>query len=145
MDPLSIAASVAGSLGAIGSVSSLLGSLISRFRYAPRELQSLSIEVKEVQAALVVLHRYMQNFEILPSHRAGLISVRQLGGTLTEVVLTISEIEALVGPCTVVDSPHATVFERIRIAFNSTDMTTIIQRLQRNKSSLNLMFSIIQW
>ena len=146
MDPLSITASVTGLLTAVATVAITLRSIVANVKDAPREVHALLAEVDELQVAVAALNDFIQRASQLPKHRTGLISLEQLVATLTEAVITMSEIEALLKPFKVTNlSRNMLLRNKLRMIFKQGSVVTIIQRLQRNKASLNLMFNIVQW
>ena len=146
MDPLSITASVTGLLTAVATVAITLRSIVTNVKDAPREVHSLLVEVDELQVAMAALNDFIHRASKLPKHRAGLISLGQLVATLTEAVFTISEIEVLLKPFKVTNlSRNMLLRNKLRMIFKQGSVVTIIQRLHRNKASLNLMFNIVQW
>jgi hypothetical protein len=62
---------------------------------------------------------------------------------LTEAVLAFSELEALVAPFTA--KPTIAMVDRVKWSLKESEITPILHRLQRHKSSLSLMLSIVQW
>ena len=106
-----------------------------------------------MQTATALLQMMVQGASQLPKQRAGLISLEQLVATLTETILTISELEALVKSLNKTDDNflpaqqdlEGFVLSRVRFVFNQSKTKTLIERLSRNKASSNLMFNIIQW
>ena len=146
MDPLSITASATGLLTAVAGVAITLRSIVTNVKDAPREVHALLAEVDELQVAVAALNDFIQGANKLPKHRTSLISFEQLVATLTEAVLTMSEIEVLLKPFKVTNlSRNMLLRNKLRMIFKQGSIVTIIQRLQRNKASLNLMFNIVQW
>ncbi|KAI4153019.1 MAG: hypothetical protein LQ340_002558 [Diploschistes diacapsis] len=142
MDPLSITVAITGLLGAAASTATSVQSVISRVKNAPVMIQSLLAEINEVQTAVAYLQNFVGKASQLNKHRASLVSMDQLVATLTEAVLTISEIDTLVKPLTL--EKEMPLWDRVRVAFDQTSMTVAIHRLSRNKASLDLMFNILQ-
>ena len=144
MDPLSITAAVVGLIGAVESVSSILKVISSSITDVPRVMTSLFTEAKELQLAVSVLYRLIRGVDRLSKRRTRLISLEQLMATLTETVLTISEIEAQLK--TIASrNDRFSLYDRVKVAFALPGIKTLVGRLQRNKASLNLMFNILQW
>jgi hypothetical protein len=98
MDPLSVMASVVGLLTAAGTVVSLISSIKSSIDDAPRNLNRILSEVKEVENSLSAVHRFLLGLGMTRRQRLAMIQFDQLLATLTESVLTFSELEALVTP-----------------------------------------------
>ena len=146
MDPLSITASVAGLITAIALVTNKIRSIIVVVKDAPREIHALLTELSELQIAVAALKGLMGRASQLPKSRTCLISLDQLVATLTEAVLNVSEIEALLEPIIAgIFARTESVRIRLRSLTEQDTIKAIVQRIQRNKASLNLVFNIIQW
>jgi hypothetical protein len=143
MDPLSVMASVVGLLTAAGNVSSILSAVKSSMKDTPQLVHYVLSEVKEVEISLSAIHRFLLGIASAPRRRTALIQVGELIATLTEAVLTFSELEALVAPLAM-QSKISTV-QRLQWAWKEDVVSSIMQRLQRHKSSLSLMLNIVQW
>lgn len=144
MDPLSITAAVVGLLGALTTVSKALKSIVSLISGSPHVLSSLITEINEMYMAVSVLNRLVEDIEESSTRNKSYISLEQLVATLTEAVLTVSAIEAQIKGLTGFGTSSA-LGVHMRTALNLPKMQTLVDRLQRNKSSLNLMFNIVQW
>jgi hypothetical protein len=143
MDPLSVMASVVGLLTAAANVSSMLSAIKSSVKDAPQLLNYVLSEVKEVEISLSAIHKFLQGVASAPRQRIALIQLDQLIATLTEAVLTFSELEALVTPLAM--QSKVPTMERVKWALKEETVSSIMQRLQRHKSSLSLMLNIVQW
>lgn len=143
MDPLSVMASVVGLLTAAGAVASILSTVKSSISDAPRLLDHVLREVKDVEIVLSAIHKFLIGISSAPIRRIALIQVDQLIATLTESVLTFSELEALVKPLEA--RSGNSLWERVKWAWKEDTVSDILQRLQRHKSSLSLMLNIVQW
>ena len=148
MDPLSITVAVTGLIGAASAVRKVLSSIISNAEVAPRMLSSIFAEIGELRTAAASLQGFVQDASQLPRHRTCLISLEQLVATITEAVLTVSELEkraqrlgfstsALISPLSLRSG--------VRAIQCPSQFPTLLERLQRNKASLNLMLTVIRW
>lgn len=144
MDPLSIIGSVVGLVQAASSVTLLLRSIRSRLQEVPGQLRILLIEVEGIQAAIGVLDGMLQKPSMLPLHRVSQIPVNQLVAMLTEATLTVSELNDRLNTVAM-PSASSSLYERLVLALKERDMATLVQRLQREKASLSLIFDIIRW
>jgi hypothetical protein len=143
MDPLSVMASVVGLLTAASNVSSILSAIKSSMKDTPQLVNHVLSEVKEVEISLSAVHKFLQGITSAPRRRIALIQLDQLIATLTEAVLTFSELEALVTP--LATKSKVSIMERLKLAWKEDVVSSIMQRLQRHKSSLSLMLNILQW
>ena len=150
MDPLSITVAVTGLLSAAAAVSKSLRAIVFKAEQGPKDLRAALTEVSELQAAAASLHALIQQRSELPRERTSLISLEQLFATLTEAVMTISSLDAELESLSLY--PHAShsdgyarSINKIRLWQRHSTIMSLVQRLQRNKVSLNLIFNIIQW
>jgi len=100
-------------------------------------------EVKAVEISLSAIQKFLLGLSSAPRQRITMIQVDQLLATLTEAVLTFSELEALVKP--LATDSESSMIERIRWRWKEDDLSRIMIRLERHKSSLSLMLNIVQW
>jgi hypothetical protein len=143
MDPLSVMASVVGLITAAGTISSTLSTVRSSLSDAPRLLDQVLSEVKEVEISLSAVHKFLLEISSAARRRIALIQLDHLIATLIEAVLTFSELEALVKPLAA--RSDMSIVERFKWAWKEDSISNIMQRLQRHKSSLSLMLNIVQW
>ena len=97
MDPLSVSASVIGVLTAAAKVSSILSSFIQNTRETPKLALAVLNEVNALRAALDHLQSYLLGAISPSKSRATLILVEQVIVTLTECIMTFSELEEILG------------------------------------------------
>jgi hypothetical protein len=143
MDPLSVMASVVGLLAAAGQVTSVLSTVKSSIKDAPRSMDHAISEVKAVEISLSAIQKFLLGLSSAPRQRITMIQVDQLLATLTEAVLTFSDLEALVKP--LATDSESSMIERIRWCWKEDDVSRIMIRLERHQSSLSLMLNIVQW
>jgi hypothetical protein len=144
MDPLSVMASVVGLLSAAAEVSKILTSVASRLRDAPAQMHSTLSEVNSIRAALISLHKFLLRVADTPSPRAAYIELDQLIATLTDAVMTFSDLEALIKPLSLAQGSD-NLQARVKLVWRESSITATLRRLQDHKSSLSLMLNIIQW
>lgn len=145
MDPLSVTASIVGILAAAGKLTELLHGIISTAKDAPQVVTALLCETRDVQAALSSLQSLLVDLSASPPRRTALIQIDQLIVTLTESVLTFSELEAIITPLAALTAPKFTIRTRLRWTRAEGNCTKIVERLQRHKASISLMLNILQW
>jgi hypothetical protein len=141
MDTLSVAASVVGLLTAAGTISSILSTIKPSINDVPRLMVHVLSEVKEVEISLSAMHKFLTEISSAPIRRIALIQVDQLLVTLTESMLTFSELEAFVKP--LAERSEISLRERVKWVWKEDVVSDIMQRLQRHKSSLSLMLNIV--
>lgn len=141
MDPLSITASVVGLIAAAGKMTSIIRSAMSAWREPPVVLLEADMEVGDFQRVLSTLRRYLVQIDEIPAERRPLIALDDLIATFTDAVLTFTGLEKAIAEYRNTSVPRQPfVWAKCR---ESTALHT--RSLQRQKSSLSLMLSIIQW
>jgi hypothetical protein len=143
MDPLSVIASVAGLLAAAGKVASILSKVKSSIGDASQFLDQLLSQINELESSLSAVSKFLARISSAPRRRISMIQVDQLVATLTEAVLTFSELEALLTPLGAWS--EISMLERMQWAWKEDTISRIMLRLDRHKSSLSLMLTIVQW
>jgi hypothetical protein len=143
MDPLSVAASVVGLMGAAGKMTTLLHSLVTKARHAPVLAKAILTEITAITAALAQLQSYvLGNSEADPT-RSSLLFLDQVLTALSGCVITYSELEAII------DSIHISstsgYFDRMKWSLKESAIFVIVERLQSHKSTLTLMLNVLQW
>ena len=140
MDPLSVSASIIGVLAAAAKVSSVLITFAQNTKAVPRLAQTVLADITGLSTVLSHLQTYLLGNTTPSKSRASLILVEQVIVTLTECVITFSELEDVLGT-----SKDMGVLDRIKWAMKESKISDIQRRLQSDKSSLTLMLTILQW
>ena len=144
MDPLSIAAAIAGLLGATARTSSSLSHFISSVKEAPKLARDLLDEISDVRLCLIQLQSLILEINPDSQHRAALIMIDQIVVTLTSSVIEFSKLEKLLDSLGVVgESMNAR--RRLRWVKNEQSIRVILNRLQASKTSLNFMLTTFTW
>ncbi len=143
MDPISVAASILGLLGAATKVSEVLTTFTGSFKDAPKLAKCVITEVEDVK---VCLQRLQEVFAVESSSRTSrnaLVLVDQLRIVLSHCVITFSELEAAVE---VLNSRRsASIGSRLRWVTKESTISKLLQRLQASKLSLNLVLTTLTW
>jgi hypothetical protein len=145
MDPLSITASIAGLLGISGKIYSILSEFVSNVKDAPRSVQTAMFAVEEMRLALISVEKLILDVPSVPRKRKALVEVDHLVITLTESVITFSDLEALVSPFVTDSVIDTSAWKRLKWAWKEEKVSLSIQRLESHKSSIIMMLSILQW
>ncbi|PQE13607.1 putative RAS-2 protein [Rutstroemia sp. NJR-2017a BVV2] len=143
MDPLSVMTSVAGLLGTAAKIGPILFAVSKSLIDAPRLMGQLISQVNEFEILLSAVHKFLLGMSLAPRRRISMISVEQLVVTLTEAVLTFSELEALV--TSIARDNGLSITTRLLYVWNENTVSSIMLRLERHKTSLSLMLNIAQW
>lgn len=143
MDPLSVGASVAGLLSAAGQVSNIVGKIIASKRGGSREINDIKTSVDTLHSVLVQIQLLLFDRGTLDPHRASMILVDQVKATLTECVLTFSELDGCVRGLEA--DEKLGILDSIRWALKAPALKRHLQKLEVHKTSLTLMMSILTW
>lgn len=143
MDPLSVSASVVGLLAAAAKLSSSLILFTKNAKAAPKQAQSVLIEVNDISGILHYVHSFLIGRVAASKSRASMLLVEQVLVTLTGCVLTFSDLEEILTELKIDGTMYT--LDRINWARKESKIAGIISRLQNHKSSLNLMLTILQW
>ncbi|PGH26838.1 hypothetical protein AJ80_01418 [Polytolypa hystricis UAMH7299] len=135
MDPLSVAASIAGLLALSGKLCSILDSIIRDVRDVPSNLSWTLSQLKETNLALTALDTLIENLTSAPKRRRALIGRR---------VLAFEELDKLITPFARSSGDIVSAWDRMRWLRNADSITRAIERLGYHKASLPLVLGIIQ-
>lgn len=95
MDPLSVAASVAGLVSLAGRLVPALYNLSSAVKEANKDAQAAALEVAGMSVVLQGLQTYIIGQSQAAPQRLRLITVEHITASLTACVLTYSELDAV--------------------------------------------------
>jgi hypothetical protein len=153
MDPLSITMAIVGLLTAAGKVGTLLGHL-SEWRNAPFVIAAIRDEVLQTSIALQAIKGLLGRLEDTHPRRE-LIQVDHLRVTLANAMLTFSSLEELLLDVHILEispGPSRSSPKNLRhLALLPTGHRKLkaiedhLARIQRYKSSLTFMLTILQW
>ena len=145
MDPLSIATSVAGLLGAGGKLAAIL-TLISRLSDAPPLCKAVLTEVCDTAAALRQVQNFLNDQLHVPSERREHVLLEHVAIALTGCVITKDELESLLDGMGLVYAVGdiTGIFDRVKWIRKEQDIQRLVQQLQNHKGSLNLILTIFQ-
>ena len=143
MDPLSIAASVVGLLGAAAKVSSILSSFIHGTNDAPKLATGVLREVSDISACLTQLQAFLLGTRVGSRSRTALIMVEQVVVSLTTCVMTFSELEEVLSVLR--NRSSSQLSGRIAWMRKEPALNKVCGRLHSSKTSLNLMLTTLTW
>jgi len=139
MDPLSVTASVFGLVAAAGKAYALLET-ISSIQNAPTTIKDVQRETRHTEIALRSLCRFLQRIDPA-SERLEMIQVDELRVVLADAMLLFSSLESML--------ELLARLGRLRVAISwtkySRQLDDHLGKLERYKSSLVFMLSILQW
>jgi hypothetical protein len=143
MDPLSVAASVAGLLTAAKEVSSAIDKIIKSRKKGPKEIADIKSTVDTLRSVLLQLQLLLLSRASINRERASLILVDEVVVTLTACVMTFSDLHGCMKGLEA-DQKFG-LLDSIRWASKATKLKGYLQNLEAHKASLTLMMNILTW
>ncbi|KAL8822350.1 MAG: hypothetical protein Q9191_006915 [Dirinaria sp. TL-2023a] len=141
MEPLSIGASVVGLLAAAAKVSKTLTTFINRTHKAPKLAENVLIQVCDIRTALTQLQTFINDTTTANPSRKRMLMLDQIVVTMTQCVSVFSDLEAIVNSLNTEDPKL--IWARVAWTRQESQITTLLERLQWSKTSLNLMVSTL--
>lgn len=141
-DPLSVAASIIGIIAAAGKVAEILKPLVSSVKDTSKTARDIYAEVNSSRTILSALQKLFDDLNKTPRRRRELIQIDQLIATLTDGTLIFSELEPLVVQ---LGTSNERLRKRIQWAFKRDQLDAFVSRMERFKTSISVMLSILQW
>lgn len=143
MEPVSVAASFVGLLGAATTVSSLLITLIDTAKAAPKLATSVLLEVNALSVCLTQLQDLLSEPRVHLMSQRRHVLVEQIVVALTACKITFADLEKIAS--TVQGNRPMLGSFRIRWALKEKAISRLLMQLQNSKASLNLMLAIFTW
>ena len=142
-DPLSVAAGVAGVVVAASQISSLLIKFTKSTIAAPQQANVVLTEVSDIREILSHLQSFLLGLDLPDRSRASLLKVEMLVTIVSGCVLTFSELEKLLDELKTDNTDNLDILDRLKWARKESALAGLIQRLQNHKTSLSLVFDIL--
>ena len=143
MDPLSIAASVVGLLGATAKVSTVLYDFFRDLKDVPKVARRILQEVSDISTCLAQLQAFLIGTKAGSRSRTALIMVEQVVVVLTSCVMTFSELEETLE--SLGDDTPKQFSKRIAWFRKEPKVETLCQQLNSSKMSLSLLLTTLTW
>ena len=143
MEPLSVAGSVVGLICAGAKLVPMLYDLGSAIRDSPEHAHVAAAELGDITIVLTQLQRYINGQAHASIQRLNLITVEHITATLTECVMTYSELDALLKSLRLDQGVRA--WDRGIWLIKKDSVGLLTARLQNHKSTFGLILNIIQW
>ena len=141
MDPMSVAASVVGLIGAANKICSTLMAFVNSAKGAPKLAQNVLIEVSDISACLSQLQKFLLGTRAR-SHDH-LIMVEQIIVTLSNCVMIFSELEETIEYLKPEQPMQAG--RLVKWVLKEQAVSALLSRLQSSKMSLSLMLTTLSW
>ena len=142
-DPLSVAAGVAGIVVAAAQISSLLINFTKSTIAAPQQAKIVLTEVCDIGGILSHLQSCLLGLDLPDRSRVSLLRVEMLETIVGGCVLTFSELEKLLDELKTDNTDTLDILDRLKWARKESALAGLIQRLQNHKTSLSLVFDIL--
>jgi hypothetical protein len=143
MDSINVMTSLAGLLGSAGKVVVLMLAVKKSISEAPQLMDQMLAQVKELEISFSAVQSFLLGIRSAQKTRISMIRVEQIVATLTEAVLTFSELEALI--TSISEDDGVPLKTRLMFHWKQDIVASIMVRLERHKSSLSLLLNIVQW
>lgn len=143
MDPISVAASLVGLIGAAAKISSILNSVVRSATTAPKLAQNILIEVNGITVCLNQLQTFLMHTQTTHRSQESLVLVDQVLVILSDCVLIFSELEQNLDPLKVEEPWLA--HRAVKWMLREKDIAATLTRLQSSKLSLSLMMTTLNW
>lgn len=144
MDPLSIAASVAGIIAAAASIAKAIAPYASAVKKLPTIALKVRSEMVNTQILLGALQTLMNNLDTSDPSRTNLIDIDHLVVVFTDGVLIFSELEAAV---LAIEPAGERLGSMSRMTWVRSEgpIKDIVERLGMFKDSILIFLNILQW
>jgi hypothetical protein len=143
MDPLSVAASVAGLVSLAGQLVPTLYNLGLTVKEANKDAQAAAVEVAAMSVVLQGLQGYIIGRSKANPRRLQLITVEHITASLTACVFTYSELDA------VLKDLHADTrlkaWDRAIWFIKRDSIQDLVSKIQNHKLTFSCMLNILQW
>ena len=143
MEPLSVAASIISLLGATAKIAEVLTAFVRSTKNAPTLAKKVLSEVSDINGSVAQLQDFLQGARTELRSRKAMIMMDQVVVSLTTCVLTVSELEAIVGTRNMTDPEK--LLTRVSWAKREKRIAKLVNRLQWSKTSLTLMLTTLTW
>lgn len=144
-DPLSVAASIVGILAASGKLYELIASFVSTAKDAPKSLKAFCLETTEMHGAMTRLQHLLNDSSSVSSQLLDLVQLDHLIASLTDTVNVYSDLDKLIAPFLTSNGGKLSFVATARWTQVEPDCKTLVDRLQRRKTSIILMLNILLW
>lgn len=156
-DPLSVAASIVGIIAVAGKCIKMANEFCSTVKDAPKTITELCEEMQQMQAIVITLQELLNGTrqgkrKKLSQSRSAMISLYNIEATLSGCVLTCDRLNKHLSTALGIVNPRhpeertGTLLDRLKWAWSKEkEAAEILAQLQRHKSSLTLILTIVQW
>ena len=143
MDPLTIIASVTGILAVTTKVIATLTTFSKNVKRCPGSAHNVLREAADLHVCVSQVQPFILGNREAETPRMQLLMVEQLVVTLSNCVLTMSELDKLLDSLKI--NQAFTARSRLRWMREEQNIVELLARLQASKISLNLMMTTLTW
>lgn len=143
MDPLSVAASVAGLLTAAKEVSSAIDKIVKGRKKGSKEMTEIKSTIVTLRSVLLQLQLLLLSRASIDRERASLILVDEVVVTLTACVMIFSDLDGCMKGLE--SDQQFGLLDSIRWAAKATELKGYLLNLEAQKASLTLIMNILTW
>ncbi|KAI0480110.1 P-loop containing nucleoside triphosphate hydrolase protein [Xylariaceae sp. FL0804] len=144
VEPLSIAASVAGLLSLTGAIYTQLSDFVQQVKDVPRSAHALLMAVSEMRMVITSVSDLLNGLIECPPKRRALVQIDHLILTLTQTVITAAEVEQFLSRWQALYDPKMSRYWRIRLVPVENKANKLVDKLRGNMSSISLVLNILQ-
>jgi len=152
-DPLSIATSIAGLITISAQIVGIAKYIFDKVKDAPETMMRVREEVEIMQSIFCQVHLLLNGSGSGLNHgNLKMISIHNLMATLTSCVIVYTRLEKKVNEVCGFNDPTASrrragvIVDRVKWGlWRHEEVLVIIEDLQRQKLSLNMMLTILSW
>jgi hypothetical protein len=101
--------------------------------------------VEQMNIALLSVQELIINRSSVSYERKALIQLDDLIITLTESVITLSELESHISPFAVDSETSLIGWNRLKWSWQERKVSHYVQRIESHKMSITMMLNILQW
>ncbi|KAK5722215.1 GTPase activating protein (GAP) for Rho1p [Elasticomyces elasticus] len=141
-EPITVAALVAGLISSASTMIPILYNVGTSIRDAPQLTKEVAGELANITVVLQQLFAYISGKARASIERLNLITVEHITATLTDCVVTYSDLDAVLKSLRVDSGMRA--WDRGMWYIKKGRVGEIVQKLQNHKASLALMLNILQ-
>ncbi|KAK4955705.1 GTPase activating protein (GAP) for Rho1p [Elasticomyces elasticus] len=141
-EPITVAASVAGLISSASTMIPILYNVGTSIRDAPQLTREVAGELDNITVVLQQLFAYISGKARASIERLNLITVEHITATLTDCVVTYSDLDEVLKSLRVDTGMRA--WDRGMWYIKKGRVGEIVQKLQNHKASLGLMLNILQ-
>lgn len=142
MDPLSVSASIVGSLAAAAAITKSVTGFVGSIKDAPKSTQHVLSEVADIRNCLLQLQSFLLGTSKASASRTSLLMVEQILVTLTGCVTTFSELDEILDQ---VIGVKQSAIDKMKWVSKEKKISKLLLRLQSSKTSMSLMLTTLTW